>query len=248
MFEIENISKSFTSKSGTTIALKNVSFRLDEAKFSCISGPTGCGKTTLLKIISKLIHPDSGEVKSNKKDPAIGFVFQEKALFPWRTVRQNIEFGLEIKRSEKIKKKEKSKEWLEQFNLTKFENKYLHELSAGMQQKVAIAAALAPNPDILLLDEPFSSLDSQTRYMLQNDIIDLYKSTKKTILFVTHDIDEAIVLSDKIFVMSKRPGNIKKEIEIDLDRPRIKDSKEFKRIRDEIKTILENEVSKELDL
>lgn len=206
-------------------ALKDFSLSINTGEFIAIVGPSGCGKSTLLDIISGLSKANSGNIIIDGKTvagPALdrGFVMQGYALFPWRTIRKNVEFGLELK---KIPKKERghiSQKYLELVGLKGFEERYPHELSGGMRQRVAIARSLAYEPEVLLMDEPFAAVDAQTREILQDELLKIWEKTNKTIIFVTHSIEEAVLLADRVVVLTKNPGRIKKIVEIDLPRPR----------------------------
>lgn len=206
-------------------ALQDFNFSIKEGEFIAIVGPSGCGKSTLLDILSGLVKADSGAIQIDGKlvkGPALdrGFVMQGYALFPWRTIRKNVEFGLEL---QKVPKKERNKisdQFIELVGLKGFEERYPHELSGGMRQRVAIARSLAYNPQVLLMDEPFAAVDSQTRETLQDELMRIWAKTNKTIIFVTHSIEEAVLLADRVIVMTKNPGTIKEVVEIDLPRPR----------------------------
>ncbi|MEE8380894.1 MAG: ABC transporter ATP-binding protein, partial [Thermodesulfobacteriota bacterium] len=217
-----------------------------DGDFVSIIGPSGCGKTTLLRIISGLEQPSTGKIFLRGKEierpyGQVGLIFQEYALFPWRTVIDNIDFGLEIKKVPKKKRKEMARFYLNKFNLDGFENKYPKELSGGMKQRVAIARTLINDPELLLMDEPFGSLDSQTRNSMQEFLLKVWQETKKTILFVSHNIDETVFLSQKVFGLSARPGRIKLLLEIDLPYPRERTSQEFNLYRKKILDYLEQE-------
>ncbi|HWR57069.1 MAG TPA: ABC transporter ATP-binding protein [Negativicutes bacterium] len=207
------------------VAIEDFSLDVENGEFVTIVGPSGCGKSTLLNLIAGLSAPDAGEILIDGQritGPALdrGFVMQSYALFPWRTVVQNIQFGLEI---QKVNKKERDRiadEYLELIGLTGFGNRYPYELSGGMQQRVAIARALAYNPKILLMDEPFAAVDAQTRELLQEELLRIWEKTRKTIIFITHSIDEAVFLAQRVAVMSENPGRIKEVIKIDLPYPR----------------------------
>lgn len=241
MIKLEKVEKSI----GSLEILKDVNFSVDKGEFLCMVGPSGCGKTTLLKCIAGL-RKYTGEIfiagsQSEGINRKIGYVFQEFSLFPFRTVRGNMEFGLEIQKRPKMKREETVAAALDLFRLHEFENAYPRELSGGMQKKVAIARALATNPEILLMDEPFVSLDAQTRNMLQKELLRIWQKTKKTIIFVTHNVDEAVFLADRVMVLTKRPATIKTEFSIDLKRERDRTSPEFVSIRKEILKELEVE-------
>lgn len=199
-------------------------------------GPSGCGKSTFLDILAGLSKPTSGEIHIDGKlitgpDLDRGIILQGYALFPWLNVRQNIEFGLDIKGISKAERREISNKFIKLVGLDKFENRYPHELSGGMKQRVAIARALAYDPEVLLMDEPFAAVDAQTRELLQEELLAIWEKTNKTIVFITHSIEEAIFLADRVVVMSGNPGKIEEIIEINLKRPRntvdIRASKEF---------------------
>lgn len=216
--------------------LDDINFEVEEDELICVVGPSGCGKTTLLRIIIDLEQPTAGRVlikdrplKESVSD--LGFVFQESALFPWRNALENVKFPLEIKGVEKEKREEIARKYLKLVGLEKFENSYPFELSGGMKQRAALARVLAKDPEILLMDEPFASVDAQTSNKLQEELVDLWQKTMKTIIFITHSIDEAVYLSDKIMVFSKGPSVIKKVFNNVLPRPRDRDSSEFIKLK-----------------
>jgi len=232
MIEIQGISKSFqkTVKNNSTElrALANVSLSIRENEFVSIIGPSGCGKTTLLKIIDGLIPCDSGGISINGKHvsapgPDRAVVFQTFALLPWRTVLANVEFSLELRRLPKEERERTAREYLKRVGLADFENHYPHELSGGMQQRAGLARALAVNPMILLMDEPFGSVDAQTRQLLQEELLELWQRERKTVIFVTHSMDEAVYLSDRVVVMTPRPGKVAEVLDVPLPRPRLPD-------------------------
>ena len=207
-----NVNKSFYSLKEETVVLNQISFDVKKGEIVAIVGPSGCGKSTLLNLISGLIQPDSGKIEINGK---VGYMFQKDHLFEWRTVYKNITLGPEIA---KIKiEPEKSDQILKKYGLYDFKNHYPKELSGGMRQRVALLRTLALNPDILLLDEPFSSLDYQTKITVQDDIYKIIKDAHKTTLLVTHDITEAIAMADRVIVLTKRPSTIKAIYDIELD-------------------------------
>ncbi len=221
------IKKEFPNKrcDGISIALGGINLDIRDEEFFAIVGPSGCGKSTFLEIAAGLVKPTSGsiyidDVPITGPDHNRGIVFQGYALFPWRTVLGNIAYGLEEKGVPEHERKKICMDYISLVGLSGFENHYPHELSGGMKQRVAIARALAYDPDILLMDEPFAALDAQTREILQVEVLRLWNETRKTVLFVTHNIEEAVFLSDKIAVMSGRPGVIKKIIDVPLSRPR----------------------------
>ncbi len=227
MIELRGIQKTFPSQndSAPTLALANIDLTIEAQEFVCIIGPSGCGKTTVLKIIAGLVTPDAGAVLIDGvatgapgADRAV--VFQNFALLPWTNVVNNIAFGLELRGVPKIEREAIAKELIHQVGLQGFEKHYPRQLSGGMQQRVGLARALAVNPKILLMDEPFAAVDAQTRRSLQEDLLQLAHETRKTIIFVTHDMDEAVRLGDRVVLMSPRPGQIRESIPVPLPRPR----------------------------
>jgi len=240
-FEIKNLSKTFYNDDGldTTPVLRDVGLTVDDRQFVSIIGPSGCGKTTLLRIIAGLEPPTSGQVYingNNMIDPCehVGFVFQEYALFPWRTVCENIEFGLELKQYKKKERRQRAVAYVEQFGMKGFEDKFPNELSGGMRQRVAIARTLVNNQNIILMDEPFGALDSQTRSAMQKFLLQVWQQSQRTIIFVTHNIDEAVFLSQKVVGFSKRPAGVQLSLPIDLPYPRDVTSDGFNGYRREI--------------
>lgn len=231
------------------VALKDVNLRVKSGELLAVVGPSGCGKSTLLDLIAGLAHPDSGEIFIDGrliKGPALdrGIVLQGYALFPWRVVLDNVAFGLEIKGVPKKERRVISQEFINLVGLQGFEDRYPYELSGGMKQRVAIARALAYDPEVLLMDEPFAAVDAQTREVLQDELLQIWEKTGKTIIFVTHSIEEAIYLADRVAVMTPSPGIIKEVIEIKLPRPRqdsdIRSSAEFGLVRHKIRDLLQN--------
>jgi len=223
---IEDVSKSFQSSSGEVLALDRVSLNVAEGEFVCLVGASGCGKSTLLNIIAGLEKPDSGRVLADGK-PVTGpgrerlVMFQEPALFPWPDVLGNVLFGLKLKPNLSNKDRcDVAKYYLELVGLTRFEHANIHELSGGMKQRVSLARALAPNPRVLLMDEPFAALDALTREQLYGDIQEIWKSRHKTIVFVTHNVREAACLGDRVLLFSPHPGRIQEEFMVELPRPR----------------------------
>jgi NitT/TauT family transport system ATP-binding protein len=206
-------------------ALQDISLDVQKGEFLSIIGPSGCGKSTLFEMIGGLVSPTQGEIYIDGElvqgpHPAIGMVFQEDSTFPWRTVLENVEFGLEMKGIPKKERREICQEMIHLVGLSGFENRYPPELSGGMRQRVAIARTLVLNPKIILMDEPFGALDEQTRLILGEELLKIWEETGATILFVTHSITESVQLSDRILVMTARPGTIKKIMRDDLERPR----------------------------
>jgi NitT/TauT family transport system ATP-binding protein len=247
MVTIKNVSKSFEDLE----AIKNLNLTVDDDEFVCILGPSGCGKTTVLRLVAGLEEVTGGEIYENGKQvsepgPDRGMVFQEFALFPWRTVIKNVEFGLELKGISKEERREKALSYIDLVNLEGFEDSYPHELSGGMKQRVGIARALANEPDVLLMDEPFGSLDAQTRNIMQRELLRIWDKAKITVIFVTHSVDEAVYLADRIVILTARPGTVKRVIPIELRRPRDRASEDFAKIRHEVLQELEEEVTKTL--
>lgn len=224
--EIKGVSKIFNGDNGKNIpALVDLDLQVNEGEFVSIVGPSGCGKTTLINLIAGFDHPTGGEIFLNKKKVAIpgadrGVVFQKYTSFPWLTVQKNIEFGLKLMGVAESKRAQVAREYVKVTGLKGFEHEYPKNLSGGMQQRVALARTLAADPEILLMDEPFGALDTQTRRFMQDLLLQIWSKTKKTVLFVTHDVDEALFISDRVLIMSARPGTLIKEIKVNLPRPR----------------------------
>ena len=244
---IRNVSRSY----GSTQALADVSVSVAEGEFCCVVGPSGCGKTTLLRVIAGLDDPDDGSILVGG-DPVTGpgldrgMVFQEYALFPWRTVRGNVRFGLDRPACDCPDCEARVRELVDLVGLDGFEDAYPKELSGGMKQRVGIARALAPDPEIILMDEPFGSVDAQTRDRLHAELLDIWTQTGQTVVFVTHDIDEAVTLADRVVVMDADPGTVQSTFSIDIERPRERTSRDFvnhvARIRDELGSPGDNSV------
>ena len=223
-FEFDGISKVFRHLKPVE-ALKDLNFQIGEKEFLCILGPSGCGKSTALNLLAGFIHPSSGEVRLNGRPiqgpgPDRGVVFQRHSLFPWKTIRANIEFGLRMRRVPRDARRETVDRYLKEMELTDFAESYPFELSVGMQQRVGLARAYANNPSVLLMDEPFASLDALTALRMRELLLGLWTENPKPVLFVTHDVDEAILLADRVLVFSSAPGSVREEIRIDLPRPR----------------------------
>jgi sulfonate transport system ATP-binding protein len=243
------VTKGFDSNhEGSSItALENINMSIEEGQFICFVGPSGCGKTTLLNILAGLDKPTFGEVILNGRPvretgPDRIMVFQENALFPWLKVIDNIEFGLKMAEVEKEKRREIALHFLDMMQLSKFAEAHTYQLSGGMKQRVAIARALVTDPEILLMDEPFAALDSQTRDLLMVELQLIWARTRKTIIFVTHNISESVCLGDKVVVFTSRPGRIKKEISIDYRRPRLSEDNNLYYYRRRILDELSNEI------
>ena len=251
----QNLSKEYASANGKVKALANIDFTITDQTFLGIVGPSGCGKTTLLKIIAGLSTPSSGTVSfgphSQNGTPKNAMVFQEHGLLPWLSVRDNIALGLELRGVDKKERRTKADAFITQVGLTDFAGSYPGQLSIGMCQRAAIARAFLTDPRILLMDEPFSALDAQSRSLLQQELLRIWRDHRKTVIFVTHDIEEAILLSDRVLVMSGRPGRILEDIAIPIDRPRTMhamDSPESGRIKWQIWGMLESEIKHQLEM
>jgi ABC-type nitrate/sulfonate/bicarbonate transport system ATPase subunit len=249
---IHNVSKTYRSDGQEVLAIDEIDLKITNKEFATILGPSGCGKSTLLRIVAGLIQPTKGIVRLDGKvitgpGQDRGMVFQSYTLFPWLTVRENIQFGLELSGMAKAQQAQIAQEFIEKVGLKGFEKTYPKGLSGGMKQRVAIARALANNPAILLLDEPFGALDAQTRALMQELLTQVWEELHKTILFVTHDVEEAIFLSDRVFVMTARPGKIKAEIKIPLGRPRsyeIKATEAFLNLKKQALALIREEAIK----
>lgn len=242
-FCLESISKMYD---GFT-ALNGISFTVNAGEFVCIVGPSGCGKTTLLRLIAGLEQPTSGLIKMDGKvvkGPGSdrGMIFQEYALFPWRTVVGNIEFGLELKGLKKSDRRTIAEKYIDLVGLTPFKDSHPNKLSGGMKQRVGIARALANDPAIILADEPFGALDAQTRNQMQEEFLRIWRAEHKMILFVTHSVDEAVFLADKIVLMSAQNRNVREILEIKLPRPRDRTDYSFIQLRNEVLKLMKEEV------
>jgi ABC-type nitrate/sulfonate/bicarbonate transport system, ATPase component len=235
----EHAGKTFHTKKGDVKALDDINLEIYDGEFVCLLGPSGCGKTTLLRMIGGLDVPTEGKVEIDGKivdgpSPKMTMVFQEYSLYPWRTIEENVGFGLEMMGMEKEQRKAEVQKRLDLVGLSEFANSYPYELSGGMRQRAAVARALASDPAVMLMDEPFGALDAQTRNKMQIQLLDIWNSTKKTILFVTHSVDEAVFLSDRILILSPRPGKVHQIYEVNIPRPRDRTSVEFAKIRKEV--------------
>lgn len=238
--EITDLTRQFSREDGgTVLALDTVSLSIADDEFISFVGPSGCGKTTLLRIIAGLDQATSGSVLVDGNPilgpgPRVGMVFQEYSLFPWRSVLDNVAFGLEMKGVGKSERHEIAHTFISLVGLEQFEKSYPYELSGGMRQRVAIARALANDPDLLLMDEPFGALDAQTRNKMQAELLSIWDQSKKTILFVTHSVDEAVFLSDRIVVMSPRPGRVRSVVPVTIPRPRDRTAPAFATLRRDV--------------
>ena len=240
---VDEVGKTFNSGSGTVEALRDVDFSVQEGEFVCIIGSSGAGKTTLFRIIAGLEEATDGTVWLDGEPiegPGTdrGMVFQEYGLFPWRTVLGNVAFGLEQREMTKAARRERAEEMLDLVGLGEFVDSYPKELSGGMKQRVGIARALAVDPEILLMDEPFGSVDAQTKQRLHGELLDIWRETGKTVMFVTHDVDEAVTLADRVVVLTGSPGSVHEVVDVELPRPRVRTDEAFaeyeERLRDAI--------------
>lgn len=226
--EVKNLNKEFITPEGSVTALKNINFKTYKREFVCVIGPSGCGKSTLIRILAGLETPSSGNVLLDGEvvhgpGPDRGMVFQGYTLFPWLTVKKNVMFGLEMSGRGKRVSEEQALQWIDLVGLSKFSNSYPHQLSGGMKQRVAIARALANQPRILLMDEPFGALDAQTRAKMQSYLHEIWKNIDVTVLFITHDLDEAVYLADRVLVLKAHPGEVQEVIEVPVPQPRSPD-------------------------
>jgi NitT/TauT family transport system ATP-binding protein len=250
--QIKRLRLEYESRNGADpfLALQDVNLTIDRGEFVTVVGPSGCGKSTMLMLIAALIKPTSGhvvlegkQVQAPGRDRAL--VFQDFALMPWRTVLANVELGLELQGVPAKERRDKARHFTAMVGLQAFEKSYPHQLSGGMRQRVGIARALSVDPDILLMDEPFGALDAQIRQVMGSELLRIWERDRKTIMFVTHDIDEAIFLGDRIVVMSASPGRVVAEIKVELPRPRrleLRNTSEFNRYREQVWNLLEEQV------
>jgi len=249
MLTVENLNKKYVSHGSVTSALVDINLRIEEGEFVCLLGPSGCGKSTLLKIIAGLIPATSGRITINGRPvsgpgPERAVVFQDYALFPWMTVRDNVEFGLEARRLPVAERREVSSRLLKVVGLSDFAERFPHQLSGGMKQRVSIARALAVDPSLLLMDEPFGALDAQTRHLLQDELLRVWREYRRTVVFVTHSIEEAIYLSDRIVVMTARPGRVKQIVVVSEARPRDMASADMNQRQREVRAVLNEEIAR----
>ena len=246
LISINHLRKVYRKDEVETVAIDDFSLDIKKGELISIVGPSGCGKTTLLRMIAGLLESTSGSIliegqPCTKPGPERGMVFQDFALFPWRSVRKNVEFGLEIAGVPKQERRERAEKYIKLVGLEKFTNSMVHELSGGMKQRVGIARALVNNPKVVLMDEPFGALDAQTRNIMQAGLIRILNKTDQTIVFITHSVDEAVYLSDRIVILTKRPATIKEIVGIPWERPRDRASPEFTALRKRILDELEKE-------
>ena len=246
---LESVSRSFKTPRGPLSALESIDLDVREGEFLCLVGPSGCGKSTLLSIMAGLDQPTSGAVwRDGKQVEGPGtnriVIFQELGLFPWLTVRENVEFGLRMKGASKQERRERAQHYLRLVHLSRFEASYIHQLSGGMKQRVALARSLATEPDVLLMDEPFAALDAQTRDLLHEELERIWAETKKTIIFVTHNVREAVRLGDRVVVLTFRPGRIKTQFDVTLPRPRHLEDPELTLTARQVQAQLKEEIKK----
>lgn len=252
--EAKNVHKTYQSSAEGVVAIENLDLEIYDREFFCLLGPTGCGKSTFLRILGGLLEPEVGSVNIRKEIPEDRFmtnmVFQEHGIFPWKTVIDNVAFGLKMRGIDKKTRYRRARQYIKKVNLSEFENSYPHELSGGMKQRVGVARAFTNDPEILLMDEPFGSLDVQTKEYLQEELLSLWNETKKTVVYVTHDVTEAIKLGDRLGVMSARPGSVKEILTVDINRPRTRENIPPERV-DELQAavwdILDGEVKKSVE-
>ncbi len=249
--ETRGICKTYTKQSGSTLeVLRDIDIAVYSGEFVSIVGASGCGKTTFLRLVDGLLEPSSGKILLDGREvtlpgPDRGFVFQQDCLMPWRTVMGNVIFGPEVQHRSKRESEQAAREFIRMVGLQGFEHHYPHELSGGMRQRVNLARALTVDPEVLLMDEPFASLDAQTREIMQSELLRIWDKAKKTVIFITHQIDEAVYLSDRVIVFTARPGRVKEHVKIDIPRPRalaVKRTPEFLYYTDRIWKMIEEEV------
>ena len=245
--EFSDIRKTFSSGHAEVVAIDGLSLHIEDDEFVCILGPSGCGKSTLLFMVAGLEPQSEGSIFFNGESVTApsadrGMLFQQFALFPWLSARRNVEFALSLRGISAEERWKKAKRWLDLMGLTKFSDAYPHTLSGGMQQRVAIARLLVSDPSIMLMDEPFAALDAQTRAVLGEELIRVWQESRRTVLFVTHSVDEAILLSDRLVIMTPRPGKIKADLQIELPRPRDPSSDEFNKLRRYVTELLKHDM------
>jgi len=251
MLTLEGVGKRYAVDGTEIVALAGISVTVAPGEFVCLLGPSGCGKSTLLRIVAGLIPPTTGVVRIDGRPvtgpgPDRAVVFQDYALFPWMTVRDNVEFGLAARGVEPARRRQVAMELLRVVGLADFADKYPHHLSGGMKQRVSIARALAVDPALLLMDEPFGALDAQTRYVMQQELLRIWRSYRKTVLFVTHAIDEALYLGDRVLIMTARPRRLKAELRVTQERPRDIAGAEFGRLRKQALDLLSEEIARSM--
>lgn len=246
LMKIDKLRVVYKTDDSETVAVDDFTLDVKKGELISIVGPSGCGKTTILRSIAGLLQPTSGRITIGDKECTApgsdrGMVFQDFALFPWRSVQKNVEFGMEIAGVPKEERRERAERYIKAVGLEKFANARIHELSGGMKQRVGIARALVMHPAVILMDEPFGALDAQTRNIMQEQLTKIIQHSERTIIFVTHSVDEALFLSDRVVVLTKRPSTIYKVIDVPWDRPRDRASPEFTALRKQILTYLEQQ-------
>ncbi|GAB4242564.1 MAG: ABC transporter ATP-binding protein [Thermoleophilia bacterium] len=248
---LRNLAKEFFVKGGVVRAVDGVDLNIREGEFVCIVGPSGCGKTTLLRILAGLETATSGEIQMAHRDaakPLNSMVFQDQSVFPWMSVRKNIAFGLECRKVDKKTVRTVVDRYIDMVGLTRFADAYPFQLSGGMKQRVSVARAFANDPEILLMDEPFAALDEQNKMMLQEELLRIWEGSNKTVVFITHSIDEALILADRVIVMTSSPGKFKAEVPVDLPRPRrveqLRRDPQFNELFARVWSLLKDEVAK----
>ncbi|WP_348232526.1 ABC transporter ATP-binding protein [Trichocoleus sp. DQ-U1] len=256
--EVKDLSVAFKRRDqyGPLLVLESTNFKINPGEFVCLLGPSGCGKSTILNLIAGFLKPTRGQVLVDEQPverPGAdrGFVFQQYSLLPWKTTFENVEFGLKIQGISRVERTELVNNYLDRVGLYKHRHSYPHQLSGGMQQRASIVRALVNSPSVLLMDEPFAALDAQTRHMMQELLLNIWSDLKSTVIFVTHDIEEAIFLSDRILVMGVRPGHIKETVVVNLDRPRHIDtmlSPDFVNLNRQVFELIREETLKSMEL
>lgn len=255
ILDVKNLTKHFRTNNGEVLAIKDLSFQTHRREFLCIIGPSGCGKSTLARILGGLESSSAGQVLLDGKPVRgpgreRGMVFQGYTLFPWLTVRKNVMFGLRMNKASRSEAARQADEWLALVGLEKFADHYPHQLSGGMKQRVAIIRALVNRPRILLMDEPFSALDAQTRALMQSYLLEIWRKTDITVIFITHDLDEAVFLADRILVLAPHPGRLEELIEVPLERPRTAEQREssyFAATKARLETLIHGKETQEAD-
>ena len=243
-----DVERRFTSKRKMVHALGPFSLTVNEGEFVCIVGPSGCGKSTFLRIAAGLVNPSAGElrIRTGSDRPATAMVFQEYGILPWKTVEQNVRLGLTLRGADRDRTKRQVKRWLERMGLSDFASAYPSTLSGGMRQRVSIARALAVEPDILLMDEPFAALDAQLRLLLQEELLNIWEADRRTVILVTHSLEEAILLGDRVVVMSARPGTLLADLSVPFERPRtplLRGAPEFAQMQQSLWDLLRSQVT-----
>lgn len=250
---IEGVGRSFVARSTEVVALQEVDLDIEDGEFCCLVGPSGCGKTTLLRIIAGLVNPSSGQVLVRHDDPsrqAMSVVFQDYSVFPWKTVRANVELPMRANGVGRREARATAEKWLQRVGLTGFEDAWPAHLSGGMRQRVSIARAFACDPEMLLMDEPLAALDAQMRLLLQEQLLALSQEEAKTVVFVTHSIEEAILLGDRVIVMGARPGRVIADVRIPFERPRspavVRKEEQFGELHEYIWSLVRSQVEEQL--